>query len=247
MVGIDRFFDIVDNIPLIENDKNLPKFEYRAGIIELKNLSFAYESSKEIFKHFSLLLEGGKRYAFVGPSGGGKTTLIKLIAGYIHTTAGSVNIDGQNLSKISLQSYYRHIGYLTQEPNVFDGKILENLTYALPEEELKSDRLPARIDEVIKLAKCEFVYEFEHGLETEIGERGIKLSGGQKQRLAIAKIMLKNPEIILLDEPTSALDSINEESITEALHNLFQGRTVVIVAHRLQTVKQADTIFYIED
>jgi ABC-type multidrug transport system fused ATPase/permease subunit len=100
---------------------------------------------------------------------------------------------------------------------------------------------------MIRLAKCEFIYEFEHGLETEIGERGVKLSGGQKQRLAIAKIMLKNPEIILLDEPTSALDSINEESITEALHNLFQGRTVIVVAHRLQTVKQSDIIFYIED
>jgi ATP-binding cassette subfamily B protein AbcA/BmrA len=247
MVSVDQFLDTMDNTPLVQTDNSLPPFEFKSGNIELKNLAFAYESSKEIFSDFSLSLAGGKKYAFVGPSWGGKTTLIKLIAGYIHPTSGNVSVDGQRLSDISLQSYYHHIGYLTQEPNVFDGKILENLTYALSEEELKSDKLQSRIDEVIKLAKCEFIHEFEHGLETEIGERGVKLSGWQKQRLAIAKIMLKNPEIILLDEPTSALDSINEESITEALHNLFQGRTVIVVAHRLQTVKQADTIFYIED
>ncbi len=247
MISVQPFWDIIDNTPLVQENLNLPVFQFKSGNIELKNLAFAYESSKKIFSDFSLSLTGGKKYAFVGPSGWGKTTLIKLIAGYIHTTSGSVNIDEQNLSKISLQSYYHHIGHLTQEPNVFDGTILENLTYALSEEELQSDKLQAKIDEVIKLAKCEFISEFEHGLETEIGERGVKLSGWQKQRLAIAKIMLKNPEIILLDEPTSALDSINEESITEALHNLFQGRTVIVVAHRLQTVKQADAIFYIED
>lgn len=247
MISVQPFWDIMDNTPLVQENQNLPVFQFKSWDIELKNLNFAYESSKEIFSDFSLSLTGGKKYAFVGPSGGGKTTLIKLIAGYIHANSGVTSVDDQKLSDISLQSYYHHIGYLTQEPNVFDGKILENLTYALSEEELSSSWLQSRIEETIRLAKCEFIYEFEHGLETEVGERGVKLSGWQKQRLAIAKIMLKNPEIILLDEPTSALDSINEESITEALHNLFQGRTVIVVAHRLQTVKQADTIFYIED
>ena len=154
-------------------------------------------------------------------------------------------IDNQALDEVSLSSYYRHIGYLTQDPSVFDGTVRENLIYALGDDELED--IDTRILEILRLARCEFIHEFELGLDTEIGERGVRLSGGQKQRLAIAKIMLKNPEIIFLDEPTSALDSFNEEEVTVALGNLFFGRTVVVVAHRLQTVQSADTIFYIEN
>lgn len=139
MISVQPFWDIMDNTPLVQENSNLPKFSFKSGNIDLKNLSFSYESSKEIFSDFSLSLTGGKKYAFVGPSGGGKTTLIKLIAGYIHANSGITSVDDQSLSDISLQSYYHHIGYLTQEPNVFDGKILENLTYALSEEELLSD------------------------------------------------------------------------------------------------------------
>lgn len=247
MVWVDQLLDLMDNTPLIQEHENLPFFVCKWWDIQIEKLGFAYSNTKQIFDEFSLTLAGGKKYALVGPSGGGKTTLMKLIAGYIHPNFWSVAVDGQKLSEITLQSYYRHIWYLTQEPNIFDGTILENLTYALSEDELLSDQLPSRIQEVIKLAKCDFVFEFKNQLETEIWERWIKLSGGQKQRLAIAKIMLKNPEIILLDEPTSALDSINEETITEALENLFKDRTVIVVAHRLQTVKQSDVIFYIED
>ncbi len=138
--------------------------------------------------------------------------------------------------------YFSHIGYLSQDPNIFDGTIYENLTYALsyPPEEKK-------LKEVIAASKCEFVWSFADQLQTEIGEKGIRLSGGQKQRLAIAKIMLKSPNIILLDEPTSALDSFNEAQLTEALNNLFKDKTVIIVAHRLQTVKSADRILFIEN
>ncbi|MCH2188914.1 ATP-binding cassette domain-containing protein, partial [Candidatus Gracilibacteria bacterium] len=152
--------------------------------------------------------------------------------------------------------------YLTQEPSVFDGTVYDNLTYALESFPNPSDTAPTpnpspkgrgesefeqHLHHIIKLAKCEFIYDFPEGLQTEIGEKGIRLSGGQRQRLAIAKIFLKDPKIIILDEPTSALDSFSEEQITQAMRNLFKGRTVIVIAHRLQTVKNADHIYVIED
>jgi ABC-type multidrug transport system fused ATPase/permease subunit len=150
-------------------------------------------------------------------------------------------IDGQEITEIRLDSYYPHIGYLTQEPSVFDGTIRENLLYSA-----RNNPSKKKIDEAIDLAECQFIYELEHGLDTEIGERGIRLSGGQKQRLAIAKIFLKDPEIILLDEPTAALDSYSEEKVAKAFEHLFVGRTVIVIAHRLQTVKSADDIIVLE-
>lgn len=244
-VNVKLLWEVEDNTPLLpENDKH-PPFLYKNGSIALEQVSFGYSPNSRVFQDLSLSLEGGKKYAFVGPSGGGKTTLVKILSGYIRPDLGQVYIDGQALDEVSLASYYKHIGYLTQDPSVFDGSVRENLIYALSDSDLED--IDVRIHEVLALAKCEFVYDFERGLDTEIGERGVRLSGGQKQRLAIAKIMLKNPEIIFLDEPTSALDSFNEEEVTIALCNLFFGRTVVVVAHRLQTVQSADTIFYIEN
>jgi ABC-type multidrug transport system fused ATPase/permease subunit len=177
-----------------------------------------------------------------------------LIAGYLFPEKGSILIDGQALphgrtvrtsKTVSLESYYQHIGYLTQEPMVFDGTIRDNILYALPENDV--DISHERIHEVLKLACCDFVFDLPKGIDTQIGEKGVRLSGGQRQRLAIAKIMLKDPQIVLLDEPTSALDSLNEQLITTALHNLFVGRTVIVIAHRLQTVKECDEILVIDE
>lgn len=233
------------------------EFVYKKWNILIKKLCFSYQSEPQIntdwnystdfkknriFKDFSLEIQGGKKTAFVGESWWGKTTLIKLIAGYIQSDSWNIIIDGQNLNDVNLKSYYHHIWYLTQEPSVFDGTIYENLVYAL-DYKLSYDEL----EKTVRLAKCEFIFEFENKFETEIWERWIRLSGWQKQRLAIAKIMLKNPNIILLDEPTSALDSFNEELVSEALHSLFKWKMVIVVAHRLQTVKQADIIHYILD
>lgn len=240
IVHIEKLRNTFETIPIMENDSDKKKFIYKKWNFTLKNISFAYQKNN-IFQIFSLNISWGTKTAFVGESWWGKTTLIKLLAGYIRPDKGNIRVDGQKLSNIKLTDYYKHIGYLTQDPSVFDGTIHENLIYALDIEPKKEI-----IEKVIQDAKCEFIREFENGLETEIWERWVRLSWGQKQRLAIAKIMLKNPNIILLDEPTSALDSFNEELINIALHNLFKGKTVFVVAHRLQTVKQADRILLFE-
>lgn len=239
-IHISKLWEVVDHWPQLENLEKGKTFQFKEGNITIKNLTFAYDTAP-VFKNFSLSLQWGTKTAFVGESWGGKTTLMKLLAGYIKAQSGTIKVDGQDLEQVKLTEYYQHIGYLSQEPSVFDGTIYENLIYALATEPDSKT-----LERVIKLAKCDFIWEFKKGLDTEIGERGIRLSGGQKQRLAIAKIMLKNPSIILLDEPTSALDSVNEEQVGQALNNLFKGKTVLVVAHRLQTVKSADRILFIE-
>lgn len=247
---VEKLWDVFDNAPKWRPFSSWVNFFYKKGNISLKNITFSYDTLP-VFEQFSLEIAWWTRSAFVGESWGWKSTLIKILAWYISPDQWDVFVDGQNLTEVKLGDYYKHIWYLTQEPSVFDGTIYENLVYALDTPpDLTADgkfwKDGGVFEKVIRWAKCEFIWEFEKWLETEIGERGIRLSGWQKQRLAIAKIMLKNPDIILLDEPTSALDSFNEEQINIALHNLFKGKTVIIVAHRLQTVKQADRIIYID-
>lgn len=239
--AVQKLRDTFDEIPPMKNKYSDTLFHYKKGEICIKNLGFSYNKENPVFDDFSLTIEGGKKTAFVGLSWSGKSTLIKLIAWYLSADQGEILVDGQNIQEINMYDYFSHIGYLTQEPSVFDGTIYENLVYALKEKPEESE-----LSKVITLAKCEFIYDFPDGLQTEIGEKGIRLSGGQRQRLAIAKIMLKNPDIILLDEPTSALDSFNEEEISQALNHLFRGKTVIIIAHRLQTVKNADQILLFE-
>lgn len=241
IIHVEKLMDVFDWFTMRNNYNRGKKFTYRTGEISLQNIHYGY-GNDSVFQNFSLSIVPGKKTALVGLSWGGKSTLIKLIAWYLYPQKWSILVDKQDLAKIALKTYYPHIGYLTQDPSVFDGTIYENLVYAL-------DYIPGEkeLDAAIRNAGCEFIYDLNKWLETEIGERWVRLSGGQKQRLAIAKIFLKNPEIILLDEPTSALDSVSEEKISQALHTLFQWRTVVVIAHRLQTVKEADTIVVIED
>lgn len=242
---ITNLWSLIDTGPTIDLE-HWSCFQYLSWSLHLSNMSFAYEDAP-VFTDFSLHIQWGKKTALVGPSGWGKSTLIKLIAGYLRPDHGDIIIDDQKLSEVSLLSYYRHIGYLTQEPSVFDGTIRENLEYWLPNQSVIASEAKQSTKSIISLAKCERIYDLPNWLDTEIGERGVRLSWWQKQRLAIAKIMLKNPDIILLDEPTSALDSENEQAVTAALNNLFQWKTVIIIAHRLQTVKHADDIIYIAD
>jgi len=241
-IDIEKLIDVFDTIPKYKENPDNKDFLYKNGDIEFKNVSFSYNEKAKVFEKFNLFLEWWKKYAFVWISWWWKSTLVKLLTWYISPKSWDVIVDNQKLSKIKLRTYYKHIWYLSQEPSVFDWTIKENLFYALdwiPEEN--------KVDEVIKLSKCDFIYSLPKKLETEIWEKWIKLSWWQKQRLAIAKIMLKNPDVIVLDEPTSALDSFNEDEVSEALNNLFKHKTVIVVAHRLQTVKSSDKIFYIED
>lgn len=236
IVFVEKLRNTFDEIPKLRGYEDGKKFRLGNWEIILDDISFNY-GDKNILQSFSLHIQWGKKTAFVGESGSGKTTLLKLIAWYVHPDKGNILVDKQILSTVALKDYYKHIWYLTQDPNVFDWTIRENLLYWATHKPTKK-----QIDEAIKLSRCEFIYTFKNGVETQIGEKGIRLSWGQKQRLAIAKLFLKNPKIIFLDEPTSALDSFSEEDIAHAFTDLFKGRTVIVVAHRLQTVKQADII-----
>ena len=240
--AVQRLWDTFDEIPNMKNKYTESTFKYKKWDIRIDNISFSYDNKSDVFDKFSLNIDGWKKTARVWESGSWKSTLVKLIAWYISPDEWEILVDGQNISEVNVYDYFSHIWFLTQDPSVFDGTIYDNLVYALNEQPTD-----AKLKKVIKAAKCEFIYNFSEWLQTEIWEKWVRLSWWQKQRLAIAKIMLKNPDIILLDEPTSALDSFNEEEISQALNNLFEWKTVIIVAHRLQTVKSADRILLFED
>lgn len=251
VVNVEKLRDTFDAQRPIYGYNSGQKFIFKKWDIVIKNLTYGYDTWKKIFKDFNIAIKGWKKTALVGHSWSWKSTLAKLIWGYLTTKKWTISIDNQILPQdkkwqryktVSLKSYFYHIGYLTQEASVFDWSILENLTYWIQSEPSKQE-----LSDAIKNSVCEFIYDLPQWLETQIWEKGIKLSGWQRQRLAIAKIFLKNPEIIILDEPTSALDSVSEEQVTKAMHNLFAWRTVIIIAHRLQTVKDADDIIVMEN
>ena len=238
---VEKLRSTFDEMPKLRWYEEGNSFIYKTGNISIDQIHFWY-GNKDIFNDFSLEIIWGKKTAFVGESWSGKTTLLKIISWYVHPDKWYIQVDQQKLSDTALKSYYQNIWYLTQDPNVFDGSIMDNLLYGT-----KSKPTKKQIDSAIKSAKCEFIYSFKEGFNTQIGEKGVRLSGGQKQRIAIAKLFLKDPRIIFLDEPTSALDSFSEEEIAQAFNNLFVGRTVIVVAHRLQTVKQSDIIHVLKE
>lgn len=239
---IQKMWDFFENTPEIEWYNIWKDFEYKKWDIVLENVTYWYFEEKNVFNNFNIKIKWWEITALVWTSWWWKTTLVKLISWYIKAKKWKIFIDNQLIDEISLKSLYKNIWYLTQEPSVFDWTVLENLTYAI-----KTEVWEDQIKQIIKQSNCEFIYELQNWINTEIWEKWVRLSWWQKQRLAIAKIMLKDPKIIILDEPTSALDSFSEEQITKAMNNLFIWRTVIIIAHRLQTVKHADNIFVIEN
>ncbi len=251
-IDIEKMWGFFDNTPEMKWYDTWKDFEYKNWKIEIENLTYWYSENKPVFENFDLKLKWWKITAFVGNSWSWKSTLVKLIAWYIRADSWNIIVDDQKINNIKLKSYYKNIWYLTQEPSVFDWSILDNLMYWVNlEKNVGNENFHSlqedRIKKIIKQSKCEFIYDLEDWINTEIWERWVRLSWGQKQRLAIAKIFLKDPQIIILDEPTSALDSFSEEQITYAMHNLFKWRTVIIIAHRLQTVKDADDIILFEN
>lgn len=231
-----EFLSLPEDVGL-DKDRNL---QLNQGHIEFRSISFSFQN-KPVLSNFSLAIEGGKKTALIGTSGSGKSTLVKLLLQLLKSETGQIFVDGQDLSQINLESFYRQVAYIPQEPPIFDGSLRENLTFNEQCEE-------SFIHEVLKKVGLDsLVNQLPAGLETVVGERGIKLSGGERQRLAFGRAFIQNPKIIIMDEPTSALDSLTERFVTQNMTHLFNGKTVVIIAHRLQTVKDADKIIVIKN
>ncbi|SOC23472.1 ATP-binding cassette subfamily B protein AbcA/BmrA [Ureibacillus xyleni] len=210
--------------------------------IRLENVSFAYEGEEPVIQNVSFEANPGEMVAIAGPSGGGKTTLFGLLERYYEPTSGDIFVGDTSISQLSLSSWRKQIGYVSQESAMMAGTIRDNLCYGLTE-----DVPDERLWEVAKMAYAEqFIREYEHGLNTEIGERGVKLSGGQRQRIAIARAFLRNPKILLMDEATASLDSESESIVQQALTRLMEGRTTFVIAHRLSTIVDANKIIFIE-
>ena len=236
--GFRRFVEIMDEKPECDAPDARDLTDVK-GEIEFRNVSFSYDETKETLRHVNLHLEKGKKLALVGPSGGGKTTLCHLLPNFYRLEAGngSILIDGTDTKELTLESVRRHIGIVQQDVFLFAGTIRENILYGKPdatEEEMFAAARRANIHD--------YILTLDKGYDSEIGERGVKLSGGQKQRLSIARVFLKDPAILILDEATSALDNTTEVLIQEALDELCEGRTTLVVAHRLSTIRGADEI-----
>lgn len=241
--GFRRFCEIMDIEPEIESEDAV-EMSHAKGNIEYRDVRYSYDESREVLKGVNLTVEQGKKLALVGPSGGGKTTLCHLLPRFytLDEGCGAIYIDGVDIGRMSLESLRRNIGIVQQDVFLFVGTIRDNIMYGRPD---------ATEEEMIHAAKCANIHDYimtlPRGYDTEIGERGVKLSGGQKQRLSIARVFLKDPAILILDEATSALDNTTEVLIQSALDELCCGRTTIVVAHRLSTVRNADEIAVVTD
>ena len=234
--GFRRFCEIMDEEPEQEADDAVELTDVR-GEIEFQNVSYSYNESKEVLRSVSFRVEAGKKLALVGPSGGGKTTLCHLLPNFYRIEEGQLLIDGVDIRKMTMESLRKNIGIVQQDVFLFVGTLRENIMYGRPdatEEEMMEAARKANIHD--------YIMTLPEGYDTQIGERGVKLSGGQKQRVSIARVFLKDPAILILDEATSALDNTTEVLIQEALDALCVGRTTLVVAHRLSTIRNADEI-----
>ena len=241
VTGFERFCEILDQ-PIEEDRENAREYERLNGDIVFDDVCFSYDSenTREILKHISFTVPEGKTTALVGPSGGGKTTICHLLPRFYHADSGVISIDGIDIEDIKMDSLRENIGIVQQDVFLFSGSFYDNIAYG---------RKDATEQEIIEAARKANIYDYSmslpEGFNTQIGERGIRLSGGQKQRLSIARVFLKNPPILILDEATSALDNVTETLIQEALNSLKDGRTTIVVAHRLSTIRNADEILVV--
>ena len=241
MTGFERFTAILDTEPEKDADGALT-LQNVEGDVEFDNVSFDYGNGQTVLDGISLHIPAGKTVAFVGPSGGGKTTVCNLIPRFYEIRSGSIKVDGHDIRELTRSSLRENIGIVSQDVFLFTGTVYENILYGKP---------TATREEVIEAAKRanidEFITSLPDGYDTYVGERGVKLSGGQKQRISIARVFLKNPPLLILDEATSALDNATELQIQDALSKLSAGRTTLIVAHRLTTIRGADEIIVMDD
>lgn len=242
MSGFSRFRELLAVDPEIVDKKDALELKDVDGRIEYKDLTFAYDNQEKVLENINITIEPGKTVAFVGPSGSGKSTLTKLLPRFYEIDSGSLSIDGTDIREFKLASLRKKIGIVQQDVFLFNGTVRENIAYGSQN---------ASDEEITKAAKKanadQFIINLTNGYETNIGERGVKLSGGQKQRISIARSFLKNPPILILDEATSSLDNESERIIQESLEKLAEGRTTLVIAHRLSTVINADQIIVLTD
>ena len=241
MAGFNRFLEIMRTDTSIKEADDAVELLSARGNISFKNVCFSYNEKTSVLENINLEIKAGEHFAFVGESGGGKTTICNLIPRFYEVTGGSISLDGIDLKRIKLENLRRQIGLVQQDVFLFAGTIKENIAYGKPN---------ATDDEIITAAKRAEIHEdimkMPEGYDSLVGERGLKLSGGQKQRISIARCFLKNPPILILDEATSALDSATELKIQNAFDELSKGRTTLVIAHRLSTIKNADKIAVVE-
>lgn len=241
VTGFERFLEVMDAKPE-EDAEGAIEIKKAEGHIQLKNVNYSYNKGEEVLKNVSLDVKKGEKFALVGPSGGGKTTICHLIPHFYDVEDGQIFIDGVDINRITRSSLRANIGIVQQDVYLFNASIRDNILYGRPN---------ATEEEVIEAAKRAHIHDYvmnmPDGYDTVIGERGVRLSGGQKQRLSIARVFLKDPAILILDEATSALDNTTEIQIQNALDELCKGRTTIVVAHRLSTIKNADKIAVVAD
>ncbi|WP_281942363.1 ABC transporter ATP-binding protein [Paenibacillus tyrfis] len=242
IAGFKRYLELLETAPDVDDAPDARQVEHLKGNIRFSGVKFGYENKEKVLQDVHLNVRAGETVALVGPSGAGKTTLCSLLPRFYEVDEGSITIDGIDIRQMMLQSLRSHIGIVQQDVFLFDGTIRENIAYG------KLGATDEQIWEAARRAQLEeLILSQPEGLDTLIGERGVKLSGGQKQRLSIARMFLKNPPILILDEATSALDTETEAAIQQALAELSEGRTTLIIAHRLATIKNADRIVVVAD
>lgn len=241
LAAADRVFDVLDLPELIQNKPNAQLLPHVKGNVSFNNVSFAYNTDEPILDNVSFSATPGQVVALVGPSGAGKSTVASLLPRFYDVTGGSIVIDGLDIREVTMESLREQVGIVPQETMLFNGSVYDNILYG---------RLDATEEEVMAASKAanahNFITELPNGYDTQLGDRGVNISGGQRQRIAIARAILKNPQILILDEATSALDTESERVVQEALDRLMVGRTSFVIAHRLSTIKNADKILVME-
>jgi ATP-binding cassette subfamily B protein len=241
LVAVRALFEVIDHPQTEAADGDKPALRMTDGRVEFSNVAFAYRGGDPVLRSLSITAEAGKVTALVGPSGGGKSTILNLLLRLYEAQSGTITVDGQDIAGVSRHSLRSQIAYVGQDVFLFRGSIRENIAFGKP---------GATQDEIVAAAKAahahDFITMFPDGYDTPVGEHGLKLSGGQRQRVAVARALIRNARLILLDEATAALDSESERQVQDAIAHLTQDRTTLVIAHRLHTVAHADRIYVLE-
>ncbi len=237
LIGVRMMYELLDTKPSMDLNLGGPKLDVSSGEVRFENVDFSYKEETKLFEKFNFVAEGGKMTALVGPSGSGKSTMTALILRFYDPSSGKITIDGQDIAKVDVASLHDEIAFVSQEVVLFDDTVLQNIRFGRP------DATNEEVEQAARDAMAhDFITQMADGYDTVVGEQGANLSGGQRQRIAIARAMLRNARIILLDEATSSLDSESEHQVQLAFDRLMQGRTTIVIAHRLSTVLGADKI-----